>query len=182
MLSLVEFLLAKPVNPIIMFYMVETFTVKERADLGMGHYEMIGSMNETSKFPPLVNVGVPIIINMERVVKTNSPGLQLWIKWVRTFDRMQEVRLVKVPDHFVMSASMVESILSRNFVIESFYVPYVNLKTNLQQKILLTLGKDYQPNAIIVNKRFSDMEIDVSPERFFLCLKRINPGMIVTIK
>lgn len=162
--------------------MVDTFTVKERSDLGMGQFEMIGSMNETSKFPTLVSVGTPFTINMERVVKTNSPGLQLWIKWVRSLDRTQEIHLVKVPDHFIMSASMVESILSRNFVIDSFYVPYVNLKTNLQQKILLTLGKDYQPNSITVNKRFNDMEIDVSPERFFLCLKRINPGMIVTIK
>lgn len=162
--------------------MTETFSVKERTDKGMGMYEMSGAMNETSKFPPILSVGIPIQIDMEKVLKTNSPGLQLWIKWVRSIDKMQKVHLLKVPDHFIMSASMVESILTRNFVIESFYVPYVNVNTNLQQKILLTQGVDYQPNAIVINKRFNDMEIDVSPERFFLCLKKINPGMMIVIK
>lgn len=161
---------------------MDTLVVKERADLGVAHFELFGVMNEKSKFPSVLNVGNHITVNLDKVLKTNSPGLQLWIQWIRSFHPTQKINLIHVPDHFMMSASMVESLLTRSCQISSFYVPYVNINTNIQKKYLLTLGKDFKENLINVNKKFSDMEIDVSPERFFLCLKRINPGMVINIK
>jgi hypothetical protein len=85
-----------------------------------------GMIGETSDFfrVPLKNV-TELNINMRGVTYMNSVGVKEWIMWTSQVPESCIVRLFECPYLIVSQAASVFKFLPKNFVVESFYAPFL---------------------------------------------------------
>ena len=106
----------------------------------------------------------------------NSCGIREWINWMGTIKSVK-IKLIECPKIIVDQINMVQGFISKNALVESFYVPYFNEEAGTEKNVLFSLGKEYTNSEINFPKEITDesgrpMELDVIESKYFKFLKK----------
>ncbi len=106
----------------------------------------------------------------------NSCGIREWINWMGTIKSVK-IKLIECPKVIVDQINMVQGFISKNALVESFYVPYFNEEAGTEKNVLFSLGKEYTNSEINFPKEITDesgrpMELDVIESKYFKFLKK----------
>ena len=106
----------------------------------------------------------------------NSCGIREWINWMGTIKSVK-IKLIECPKVIVDQINMVQGFISKNAIVESFYVPYFNEEAGTEKNVLFSLGKEYTNTELNYPKEITDesgrpMELDVIESKYFKFLKK----------
>ena len=106
----------------------------------------------------------------------NSCGIREWINWLGTIKSVK-IKLIECPKVIVDQINMVQGFISKNAIVESFYVPYFNEEAGTEKNVLFSLGKEYTNSELNYPKEITDesgrpMELDVIESKYFKFLKK----------
>lgn len=114
--------------------------------------------------------------HLGKLKNINSCGIREWINWMGTIKSVN-IKLVECPKVIVDQINMVQGFISKNTVVESFYVPYFNEESGTEKNVLFSLGKEYSNGEIkypatVTDEAGKPMEVDVIESKYFKFLKK----------
>jgi rubredoxin len=103
-----------------------------------------GMIGETSDFfrYPTQNLD-EMHINMAKVTFINSVGVKHWILWATKTSEKCKVLLLNCPFMIASQASTVVGFLPKNFLLESFFAPFLCPDCETEKSVLLQRGTHY---------------------------------------
>lgn len=127
-----------------------------------------------SKYP--LSEAEEVEFYLGKLKNINSCGIREWINWMGTIKSVK-IKLIECPKVIVDQINMVQGFISKNTVIESFYVPYFNEEAGTEKNVLFSLGKEYTNSELNYPKEITDesgrsMELDVIESKYFKFLKK----------
>ena len=153
-----------------------TFKMVEHAlNSGENQVEISGYINESAIFTDVAQFAT-IRVSLGGVVGLNSPGTRNWCRWLKLIAPPTQVLLEKCPAIFVKAFSQVSGSLTENSKVMSFYVPFYSEKCGERTDILFVRDQHFGANGItempkVVDSKNNLMELDVTPESYFLFLR-----------
>ena len=151
---------------------MERFSIQK--SLGRGttaQFFVSGAIDESSKFPALLEIGKATAVNIDLkgVTSLNSIGIRAWCQWIDGFGAIPIV-VEHVPALVVKAFNIVLGAYPPNMQIASFFVPYHSQKEG-RKDILFLRGVHYLANGEVrapatVKEGSSIFELDVLPSYF----------------
>ncbi len=147
-----------------------------------------GPIGESANFFLLPFAGLKEIhLNLEKATYMNSVGVKHWINWAAKIPGQLKVILKKAPHLVANQASMVVGFLPKNFILESFFAPYVCPECEEETVLEFKESVNYKrmthdqahwfklPEPICTKcPTKPKLESDFLPEKLFGFLKRVD--------
>lgn len=146
------------------------FQIEVKESAGKLAVVIAGYVDEHASFPAAGNP-TEIAIHLGKANGINSIGTRAWCEWIRTFPDSAKIMLDEVPVVFVKSFNRVNGAFTKNMIVRSFYVPYVNDESGERQDVLLKLDHDYQMGGDcrcpeVTDGKGTKLEVDVLRDYF----------------
>lgn len=100
-----------------------------------------GGITEATDFKPLLSMGNPLVIDLERIERINSLGVRHWFHFVRdaeaagldlTFDRVSAV--------MIQQLGMITNFMGKRSRVTSLFAPYLCTSCNTHDDQLIEVG------------------------------------------
>ena len=137
---------------------------------------MSGFIDETfSTEDVFINTSKPIEINLKDIRLISSNGIREWIKFINKY-KAAKFSFVECSKVFIDQVNATNGFCPPNAVVNSFYTPYFNKKTNTEKSVLFQYGKDYTENGIKAPNEFTADQgevfiIDINENKYFKFIK-----------
>jgi hypothetical protein len=134
--------------------------------------DLSGFINEDSDFSSLKNlVGNKLIFDLDKITLINSCGIRDWIEFQKENLDFKHIVYKKCPQVIIEQMNIVAGFLHPQGVIESFYAPYYNEKTDTEVKILLTPQEVINKKAPLKCIDGTELEFDDIEAQYFNFIK-----------
>lgn len=129
-----------------------------------------GGITELANFKPLLGMGNPLEIDLERVDRINSLGVRHWCHFVRDAEAAGIALTVdKVSAVMIQQLGMISNFMGNRTKVRSLFVPYLCPSCNADDLQLVEVGSDGAvnvPPSIPCKKCKAAMQIDELPEMY----------------
>ena len=135
-----------------------------------------GKMDEDANLDKLKVEGFSELnVDLEKVTLINSCGVRTWVNWAKSVPENIPVVVENCPRFFVDNANMVLGFFPKNFLIQTFEVPYLCDACDAYTKIVVkNTGPGFEasiPQSLVCPKCGKDAEMDVMSSSYFKFLK-----------
>lgn len=129
-----------------------------------------GELNEAVDLSTLESLEGSVTFDLAGIRRINSGGARCWLRFMRTLDKVTELRMVRCSTAFVAQCNLIRGFEGKG-TIESVLAPYRCHKTGEEDERLLYLGNLEDPLAPPDFLEDDDTyEFDEDPARFFAFL------------
>lgn len=101
-------------------------------------YYFSGAIDEDSDFSLITSSEKNIIFDFDNVTLINSCGIREWINFQETIDKSCQLHYKNCPQVIVEQMNIIKGFVRSGGIIDSFYAPYYDEKTDREVKKLIT--------------------------------------------
>ena len=138
-----------------------------------------GNLDEDAGLPLndlLEKIGPKCVINLKEIMKINSLGVRLWVRFMRNFEANRSVTLEECTPEVIIQINMIPNFKGKS-VINSLYARYQCSHCGNEKLQLFTLGVNmpkkggpYSIEEPTCPKCGAKMEMEEFEDEFFACL------------
>lgn len=145
-------------------------------------FELSGAINETfAPFVVTLSKQLPRLsylhFNLSGITLINSSGIREWTKLIGNAQHI-EITISHCPKVFIDQVNTVDTFLTSNCRIQSFYIPYFNEDTNKEMNLLMEKGKHFSDSEIQIKQAITEggvqYELDIIENTYFRFMKKFT--------
>jgi anti-anti-sigma regulatory factor len=153
------------------------FQATIKTEMGATIIHLSGALDESATIPSdLPSTGGDVYVDLQDMSYINSVGVRTWIRWIAEASRKNRIFLIRCPAVIVKNFSSIRGMLTKNTIVQSFYVPYYDEKQNHRNNVLYIRAQHFFEDGTIQAPLVKDstgvaMEPDVIEQTYFSFLK-----------
>ena len=148
-----------------------TVEIEEQGD--QVTYHLSGQIDEDANLEQMVdNTKSKIIFDLDQVKMINSCGIRDWGEFQNKIYDSIKIIYLRCPQVIVEQLNIIKGFIKEGGVVESFYAPYYNNKTDSEVKILLKVDEVEGTSAPVkFDEHGNELEFDEIELQYFNFLK-----------
>jgi hypothetical protein len=152
------------------------FQTSVTTNMGATIIHLSGALDESAVMPLELPATGDVHVDMQAMSYINSVGVRIWIRWIADVSIKNRIFLIRCPALIVKNYSSIRGMLTKNTIVQSFYVPYYDTKQNQRNNVLFVRGKHFFEDGTVHLPEVKDsegvvLEPDVIEQTYFSFLK-----------